>query len=120
MLNVEFFQELFEPLAIKLGAVVSDDGSREAIMAYEGFLDERFHLGHCDVGDGLGFNPFGEIIHDNEEELLYISRSSGAGCRIHPMLPQRDATILRRNGYENRLRISLVIAIEPGQGYGLH
>ena len=40
MLNMEFFQELFEPLAIELSAIVSDDGSREAITAYDRFPDE--------------------------------------------------------------------------------
>ena len=70
MLNMEFFQELFEPFAIKLGAVVSDDGSREVITAYNRLPDERFGLGHSDVGHGLGFDPFGEVIHGNEEKFL--------------------------------------------------
>ena len=70
MLNMEFFQELFEPLAIELGAVVHDDGSRKAIMAYNRLSDERFCLGCSDVGHGLGFDPFGEVIHGNEENFL--------------------------------------------------
>ena len=74
MLNMEFFQELFEPLAIELSAVVNDDGSREAIMAYDRFPDERFHLGYSDVGHGLGFDPFGEVIHGNEEKLSLLGR----------------------------------------------
>ena len=74
MLNMEFFQELFEPLVIELGAVVRDDGSREAITAYDGFPDKRFRLGHCDVGDGLSFDPFGEIIHGYEEKLSLQGR----------------------------------------------
>ena len=69
MLNMEFFQELFEPLAVKLGAIVYNDGSREAITAYNRILDVSFCLGHSDVGHGLEFDPFGEIIHDNEEKL---------------------------------------------------
>ena len=69
MLNVEFIQELFEPSAIELDAVVCDDGSREAITAYDGLSDERLCLGLSNVGHGLGFDPFGEVIHHNEEEL---------------------------------------------------
>ena len=74
MLNMEFFQELFEPLAIKLGAVVRNDGSREAITAYNRLPDESFRLGRSDVGHGLGFDPFGEIIHDNKEKLSLQGR----------------------------------------------
>ena len=69
MLNMEFFQELFEPLTIELGAIVSDDGSREAIIAYNGLSDESFCLGHRDVGHRLSFDPFDEINHDNEEKF---------------------------------------------------
>ena len=69
MFDVELIQELFEPPAIELGAVVCDDGSREAIMAYYRFLDERHCLGFSDVGHGLGFDPFDEVIHRNEEKL---------------------------------------------------
>ena len=74
MLNMEFFQELFEPLAIELGAIVSDDGSREVITAYNGLSDERFCLGHSDVGHGLGFDPFGEVIHNNKEKFSLQGR----------------------------------------------
>ena len=70
MLNMVFFQELFEPLAIELGAVVSDNGSREAIMAYDGLPKESLCLSLYDLGHGLRFDPFGEIIHGNEEKLL--------------------------------------------------
>ena len=70
MLNMEFIQELFEPFTIKLTAIVCDNGSREAISAYEEFSDKRFHLGRRDVGNGLGFDPLGEIIYCNEEKLL--------------------------------------------------
>ena len=69
MFNVEFIQELFELLAIELGAIVCDDGSREAIMAYNRLSNERLCLGLSDVGNGLGFDPFGEVIHHNKEKL---------------------------------------------------
>ena len=69
MFDVEFTQELFEPLAIELGVVVYDDGSGEAIIVYYRFSDERLCLGLSDVGHGLGFDPFGEIIHRNKEKL---------------------------------------------------
>ena len=70
MFNVKFLQKLFEPLAIELGAIFYDDGSREAITAYYRFLDEGLRLGFSDVGHGLGFDPFSEVIHRNEEKLL--------------------------------------------------
>ena len=70
MFDIEFTQELFEPLAIELSAVICDDGSKEAIMAYYRFLDEGLCLGFSDVGHGLSFDPFGKVIHCNEEELL--------------------------------------------------
>ena len=70
MFNMEFLQELFEPPAIELGAVVYDDGLREAITAYNRLPNERLCLGLSNVGHRLGFNPFGEVIHYNEEELL--------------------------------------------------
>ena len=74
MLNMEFFQELFEPLTIELGTVVIDDGSREAITAYNRLSDERFCLGHSDVGHGLSFDPFGEVIYDNKEKFSLQGR----------------------------------------------
>ena len=70
MLNMEFFQELFEPPAIELGAVVSDDGSRKGIMAYNRLSNERLCLGLSGVGHELSFDPFGEVIHGTEEKLL--------------------------------------------------
>ena len=69
MFDVEFVQELFKPPAIELGAIVYDDGSKKAITACYRFLDERLHLGLSDVGHRLGFDPFGEVIHRNEEKL---------------------------------------------------
>ena len=69
MFDIEFTQELFEPPAIELSVVVCDDGSGEAITAYYRFSDERLCLGFSDVGHGLSFNPLGEVIHRNEEEL---------------------------------------------------
>ena len=70
MFDMELAQELFEPPTIELSAIVCDDGSRKAIMAYYGFSDERFHLKFGDVGHGLNLNPFGEVIHRNEKKLL--------------------------------------------------
>ena len=70
MFNVKLTQELFEPSAIELSVVVYDDGSREAITVYYRFLDERFCLKCGDGGHGLGFDPFGEIIHHDEEKFL--------------------------------------------------
>ena len=67
--DMEFTQELFEPSTIELGAVVCDDGWREAITAYYRFSDERLCLGFSDVGHELSFDPFGEVIHRNEEKL---------------------------------------------------
>ena len=67
--DVELIQELFEPSAIELGAIIYDDGSREAIMAYDRLLYERLCLGLSDVGHRLDFDPFGEVIHYNEKEL---------------------------------------------------
>ena len=69
MFDMELTQELFEPLAIKLSVVVYDDGSGEAITTYYRFLDERFYLKFGDVGHGLSLDPFGEIIHCNEEKI---------------------------------------------------
>ena len=74
MLNMKFFQELFEPLAIKLGAIASDDGAREAITAYNRLPNERLCLDLSDVGHGLDFDSFSEVIHRNEEELLLQGR----------------------------------------------
>ena len=69
MFDVKLIQELFEPSAIELGTVVYDDGLREAIMAYDGLSDERLHLGLNNVGHGLSFDPFSEVIYYNKEEL---------------------------------------------------
>ena len=69
MFDMELTQELFEPLAIKLSAIVSDDGSKEVITAYYGFSDERFCLKFSDVGHELGLNPFGKVIYRNKEKL---------------------------------------------------
>ena len=70
MFDVDLAQELFEPPTIELSAVACDDSSREAIMTYYGFPDERFHLEFGDVGHGLGLHPFGKIVHHDEEKLL--------------------------------------------------
>ena len=43
-------------------------------MAYDRLPDERLCLGLSDVGHGLVFDPFGEIIHDNEEKFLLQGR----------------------------------------------
>ena len=69
MLDVELTQELFKPPAIKLSTIVYNDGSREAITTYYGFLDERLCLKFGDVGHGLGLDPFGEVIYRNEEKF---------------------------------------------------
>ena len=69
MFDVELAQELFEPLAIELSAIVYDDGSRKAIMTYYRIPNKGLCLGFSDVGHGLGFDPFGKVIHHNEEEL---------------------------------------------------
>ena len=69
MFDMEFTQELFEPLAIELSVVVYDDSSREAIMAYYRFSDKRLSLGFSDVGHRLGFDPFGEVIYRNKVEV---------------------------------------------------
>ena len=69
MFNMEFTQELFEPSAIELSAIVSDDGSKEAIMAYYRFSDERFHLKFSDVGHGFDLDLFSKVIHRNEEKF---------------------------------------------------
>ena len=70
MLDVELTQELFKPSAIELSAIVCNDGSREVIMAYNGFSDKRFCLKFGDVGHGLSLDLFGEIIHRDEEKFL--------------------------------------------------
>ena len=70
MLNMKFFQELFEPLAIELGTIVRDDGLREAITTYDGFSDESFDLGSSDIGHKFGFYRFGEVVHRDEEKSL--------------------------------------------------
>ena len=74
MFDVELIQELFKSPAIELGVVVCDDGSREAITAYDRLSDERLRLGLSDVGHGLGFDPFCEVIHCNKEELSLQGR----------------------------------------------
>ena len=79
MLDMEFTQELFEPPAIELSVVVYDDGSGEAIMAYYRFPNEGLHLGFNDVGHGLDFDPFDEVIHhDKEKSSLYGSFREGS------------------------------------------
>ena len=70
MLDAKLTQELFKPPVIKLSVVVCNDGLREAITAHYGFPNERFCLKFGDVGHGLGLDPFGEVIHPNEEKLL--------------------------------------------------
>ena len=70
MFDVELTQEHFEPPTIELSAIVYDDGLEEAITAYYGLSDERFCLKFGDVGNGLSLDPFGEIIHHDEEKLL--------------------------------------------------
>ena len=70
MLDVELGQEFLEPSIIELSVVVHNDRSREAITIYNRLPDESFSLGRSDVGHKLSFDPFGEIIYDNEEEFL--------------------------------------------------
>ena len=69
MFDVEPTQELFEPLIVKLSVVIGDDRPRETIAAYYELLDERFYLKFSDVGHGLGLDPFGKIIHRDEEKF---------------------------------------------------
>ena len=52
-----------------MSAIVHDDRPRETIAAYYGLPDERFGLEFCDVGHGLGLDPFGEIVHHDEKKL---------------------------------------------------
>ena len=70
MFNVELTQELFKPPTVELSVVICDDRPGESIAAYYGFPDERLRLEFSDIGHELGLDPFGEIVHDNEEKLL--------------------------------------------------
>ncbi len=54
--------------------VVRDDGVRDAEPGDDVFPDELFDLGGCDVDEGLGFNPFGEVVRGGDEML------ESAGC----------------------------------------
>ena len=70
MFDVELVHELFEPSTVKLGAIVGDNHSRETIPTYDGFSDESFGLGSSDIGHKLGFYPFSEVVHHDEEKSL--------------------------------------------------
>ena len=69
MLNVELGQELLEPPIVELSIIVCNDHSRETILVYYGFSDERLSLGFGDVGHWLGLYLFSEIIYCDEEEF---------------------------------------------------
>ena len=65
MFDVELTQELFKPPTIELSVVIYHDHPEETIVAYYGFSDKRFCLEFSDVGHGLSFDPFGEIINSH-------------------------------------------------------
>jgi len=51
-----------EDLTIKLKAVVRDEGMRDPKLSDDVLLDKLLSIYILDIGQRLGFNPFGEIV----------------------------------------------------------
>ena len=51
-----------EGLAIKLKAVIRDEGIRDPKSSNDVLLGKLLSIHIPDVGQGLGFDPFGEIV----------------------------------------------------------
>ena len=54
-----------EGFAIKLKAVIRDEGMRDSKSSNDVLPDEFLCIHVLDVGQGLGFDPFGEIVCAN-------------------------------------------------------
>ena len=55
-----------EGLAIKLKAVIRDEGIRDPKLSNDVLLDKFLSIHILDVGQGLDFNPFGEIVYTDQ------------------------------------------------------
>ena len=55
-----------EGLVIKLKAVIRDEGIRDPKLSNDVLLDKFLSIHILDVGQGLDFNPFGEIVYADQ------------------------------------------------------
>ena len=55
-----------EGLAIKLKAVIRDEGMRDPKSSNNVLPDKLLGVHIPDIGQGLGFDPFGEIVRVNQ------------------------------------------------------
>ena len=69
MLNIEFGIEFLELGVVELVIVVSDDHAWELKYVDNGFPHKAFYSGFGDLGEWFGFDPFGEVLHGNNQEL---------------------------------------------------
>lgn len=64
-----FFAPLFEETSFKLSVIVTDQDPWGAESCENVFPHELNHLPPCDCGQGLGLDPLGEEINNNQKGL---------------------------------------------------
>ena len=73
----------------ELSAVVGDDGMGQAKTADDVLPNERMDLPSGDVGQGLCFDPLGEVIHGDYYELFLRSADGEWPDDVHTPLCER-------------------------------
>src|SRR4051812_44056071 len=75
--DFSFLAKCFKGLVIELRSVISDDGLRQSISAYDGFPYEFFHICCLHEIEWLSFYPFGKIVDRYDQELILSCFSDG-------------------------------------------
>ena len=76
VLDSELSTKIPELRIIELFPIVRHKGSRDPKSTYYKVLDEVAYLLFCDHCQGLGFGPFGKIVHSHNDKFA-LAPSNG-------------------------------------------
>ena len=78
VLDLELGTEIPELRIVELLPVIRHQGPWDTKSAYYGASNEVVYFLFCDSSQGLGFCPFGEVIHCYDDEFA-LALSNGRG-----------------------------------------
>ena len=72
MLDLEILTHFFHHLVVQIGGIISDNLPGQPLSADYLFLDEPNHHTPGHTGVWSHFNPFGEVVNDDQNEGMSI------------------------------------------------
>lgn len=75
MINMEFLVEGLKFLGLKFLAIFYDKDSGDAESGYNFILEKIFNLSNSDGSKCTSFDPLGEMINGNKQEILCLQLS---------------------------------------------